>query len=67
MKASDRVKELQHIIDTDGDHQINISCAKPANESAAEKEQRYLMSAPAFVVLDEYDDHKEISIRDWPY
>lgn len=67
MKASELVREPAHIIETDGDHRINISCVRPADESSVEKAQRYLVSEPQFVTVEDYEDHKEVSIRDWPY
>ncbi len=69
MRASELAKELEHIIATSGDYELNISCAKPQPEDETEvlRQQRYLISSPLFVVLDDYETGPEISIRDWPY
>jgi len=72
MKATAVVAELQHIIDTDGDYEVEISCAKPdpLTETELGKQQRYLISNASFIVVENYakeDGGKTIMIRDWPY
>lgn len=69
MQASQLVKELTQIIDSVGDLKVNISCAKPdpAIENEQSRNQKYLMSEPTFVVVEDYEEEKEVSIRDWPY
>ena len=65
MKASEVVAALNHIIGTEGDLDVTISCTKPVDCGVGE--QNYFVSEPAFIEIDKYSDHKEISIRDWPY
>jgi len=65
MKASEIVKELQHIIKTVGDLEVDVSVAKQSDIAI---EQGYLVADAQFVVVEEYiDEEKRIVIRDWPY
>lgn len=67
MKASELIKALQHIVETKGDLDVDISVAKQPN--AKLPDQQYLVAEPRFIELEEYEEPKEtrISIRDWPY
>ena len=67
MKASELVKESSAIIESDGDHEVNISCLKVGDSSEVAREQKYLTAFPSFVVVEGYEHGREISIRDWPY
>lgn len=73
MKISQLVKELNHILDTKGDLCINISCVKPEIETEIGKRQKYLISEPNFIVIENYETpngkgrREEVSLRDWPY
>ncbi len=70
MKASEIIKELQHIINTLGDREVEISVAKQSDNKFPD--QQYLVADAKFVVPEEPTDMdgKEmpiIMIRDWPY
>ena len=82
MKASVLVKEVQNIIDNEGDLDVDVSVAKQPevdlqiaskNQSCVSDyktyNQQYLVGDATFVVVESYEDpeEKRISIRDWPY
>ena len=70
MKASILAKELQNIIENEGDLDIDISVIK---QPEITEQQQYLVANARFVVLEEYENEdpkgeriiKRISIRDW--
>ena len=64
MKATVLVKELQIIIDNEGDLDVDVSVAK---QKASD--QQYLVADAKFVLVEYYDDpeEKRISIRDWSH
>ena len=63
MKASEVIKELQTIIENEGDLDVDVSVAKQVERP----EQQYLIADARFVILEPYPKGKRISIRDWPY
>ncbi len=66
MKATKVVKELQHIIDTLGDREVEISVAKQPD--AKIPNQQYLVADARFVIPEEPEGADPIiMIRDWPY
>lgn len=70
MKATELIKALQHIVETTGDLDVDISVAKQPN--AKLPDQQYLEAEARFVELEAYGNPKDpdevrISIRDWPY
>lgn len=65
MKASEIVKELNHIIETVGDLEVDVSVAKQLD---IPEDQQYLVADATFVVVEEYiDEETRIAIRGWPY
>ncbi len=67
MKATELIKALQHIVETTGDLEVDISVAKQK-----ESDQQYLIADARFIEIEAYGDPKDpdevrISIRDWPY
>lgn len=64
MKATKLIKALQHIVETNGDLDVDISVAKQK-----ESNQQYVVAEPKFIELEYYEkpDETRISIRDWPY
>jgi hypothetical protein len=71
MKLSQLIHLLGAIGETEGDLEVNIACRKPTPEEEKKHpglaEQEYLMSIPEHLIVETYEDHKELSIRDWPY
>lgn len=64
MRALDIIKELRHIVDTEGNLEVSISVAKQPKVT----EQNYLVADARFVVVEGYEEEEPvISIRDWPY
>jgi hypothetical protein len=65
MKATALVKEVQIIIDNEGDLDVDVSVAKQPETI----EQQYLVANAKFVLVENYEnpEEKRISIRDWPY
>ncbi len=64
MKALELIKALQHIVETKGDLDVDISVAKQK-----ESDQQYVVADAKFVEIEKYGnlDETRISIRDWPY
>lgn len=66
MKATELVKGLQHIIDTLGDREVEISVAKQPD--SPNPDQQYLVADARFLVPEEPEDADPIiMIRDWVY
>ncbi|KKM06637.1 hypothetical protein LCGC14_1741950 [marine sediment metagenome] len=63
MKASEIVKELQSIIENEGDLDVDVSVAKQPEIT----DQQYLVADARFVIVEPYEKGTRISIRDWPY
>lgn len=76
MKATELIKELQHVIDTKGDLDCSISCSLSPEVLKRQVDQKYIISGSIFVVVEAYAkghyldpeaSKEEIMIRDWPY
>jgi hypothetical protein len=73
MKASELIAALQaHMVDH-GDVNVTISTSA-TSKGAAEKAgmrgdepQGYAIADASYVVAEQYEDHVEIMIRNWPY
>ena len=64
MRASEIVKEVQNILHTRGDFEVDVSVAK----QPAVKKQQYLVADARFIVVEEHEGEEDrIVIRDWPY
>ncbi len=65
MKASVLAKEIQFIIENEGDLDVDVSVAKQPETT----DQQYLVADAKFVLVEKYEEpeEKRISIRDWPY
>lgn len=71
MKASEIVKEVQHIIDTEGDMDVDISVIR---QTEVTEQQYYLKAKVKFIVVESYEREQEpygkekrIIIRDWSH
>lgn len=64
MKLSELIRELVSILACNEDIPVNISCLK---QKECPSDQSYLMAEPTVITVEDYGDHKEVSIRDWPY
>jgi hypothetical protein len=60
MLASELRDALDHIVKTEGDLPLTISCKQ------YDTDQGYLVSEPLFIEV-ETTDQKEVSLRDWAY
>lgn len=66
MKATELVKELQYIINANGDCDVLISVEKQPDVKLPD--QKYIIAHSRFVVVEKSDGAKPITvIRDWPY
>ena len=70
MKATELIKEIQHIVNTLGDREVEISVAKQPDSKFPD--QQYLVADARFVVPEEPRDMDDVEtpiimIRDWPY
>ena len=65
MKASVLIKEVQRIVENEGDLDVDVSVAKQPETT----NQQYLVADARFVLVEKYEEpeEKRISIRDWPY
>ncbi len=65
MKATELSKAIKHIVDTEGDMEVDISLMK--QPEAFYPHQEYLVGSAMYVDVDDNGDRKCLSIRDWPY
>jgi hypothetical protein len=73
MKASELIAALQaHMVDH-GDVNVTISTSALPKEAAEKagmrggEPQGYTIADAIHVVAEQYEDHVEVMIRDWPY
>lgn len=60
MKASELIAALQAHMVNNGDVDVTISVS-------ATGAQGYTIADAIYVVAEQYEDHTEVMIRDWPY
>jgi hypothetical protein len=65
MKATELIKALQHIVETEGDLDVDISVAKQKGVT----QHQCIVAEAKYIEIETYEEPTKarISIRDWPY